>query len=184
MENIDRDIIERASNGDMRAFEEMYKKVSAFVYNVALRVTGNTDDADEVTQDAFMKVYKNLKSFRHLSSLKTWIYRITLNTALNSVKASRKHREQRADYDAVTDTVGIEEKVRSSVDLKDKEKAVTALLEELNPDQRACIVLREIEGLDYKEIAEALKININTVRSRLKRARERILSLKKEEWAT
>jgi len=184
MEDIPKDIIELASRGDVKAFEEIYKKTSAFVYNVALRITGNADDTAEVTQDAFMKIYKNLKNFKHLSSFKTWIYRIAVNAALNCRKASKKHLKNRADYDLASQSFGAPEKVRSFVDSKDREKSLSVLLDALNPDQRACIVLREIEGLDYREIAEALKININTVRSRLKRARERLLSLKEMGWVT
>jgi len=158
---------------------------SAFVYNVTLRTVCNRDDADEITQDVFIKIWKNLKSFHGLSSFKTWIYRITMNTAFNHIKAQKRHTERRADFDPAGRSLSVQEKARSSVDSRERGEKLAALLEELNPDQRACIVLREIEGLDYKEIAATLKININTVRSRLKRARESILSLKeKARWAT
>ena len=132
-----------------------------------------------MTQDVFIKIYRNLDSFEFRSSFKTWAYRITVNTALNACKKISKQEHGRQDLDSVIDTQ------IASVDTKkailDREAAsqakaeLSVLLRALNPDQRACIVLREIEGLSYEEIAGALKVNINTVRTRLKRAREALV---------
>lgn len=180
MDDISRDIIARASRGDMDAFREIYRKTSVFVYNVALRITNNTEDADEITQDVFMKAYKNLRKFNFLSSFKTWIYRITVNTAINYKKAAEKHVKQRVDYDTVFNTVSVEGTARDNINKQDKKAQISALLSALSPDQRACIALREIEGMNYREIANTLKVNINTVRTRLKRAREKLLSLAKK----
>ncbi|MCK4463647.1 MAG: RNA polymerase sigma factor, partial [Candidatus Omnitrophica bacterium] len=132
---------------------------------------------DEVTQDVFMKIYKNLKKFNSLSSLNTWIYRITVNTAINRLKAEKKHTASRIDYDPAVQPVSQKEAVKNNIDSKEQ---ISVLLNALNPDQRACVVLREIEGLNYKEIANALRININTVRTRLKRAREKLLAFAKK----
>ena len=177
MENISKDIITKAAGGDIEAFEDIYRKTSTFVYNVALRITNNSEDADEVTQDVFMKIYRNLKNFNSLSSLNTWIYRITVNTAINRLKAKKKHIDGRTDYDPAIQPVSQKEGVRNNIDSKER---VSLLLSALNPDQRACIVLREIEGLNYREIARAMRININTVRSRLKRARQKLLAFAKK----
>ena len=173
MEDISRDIIARASRGDMDAFREIYRKTSVFVYNVAMRIAGNTEDADDITQDVFMKIYKNLRKFNFLSSFKTWIYRVTVNAAISYKKAAEKHINQKVEYDTVLNTVSTEETARNNIDKQDKKAKVSALLGALNPDQRVCIVLREIEGMNYKEIANVLKVNINTVRTRLKRVRQR-----------
>lgn len=180
MEDISRDIIARASRNDMAAFQEIYRKTSVFVYNVALRITNNTEDADEITQDVFMKVYKNLRKFNFLSSFKTWIYRITVNTAINYKKAAGKHVNQRVDYDTVLNTVSGGEQTRDNINKQDKKAQISVLLSALSPDQRACILLREIEGMNYREISNTLRVNINTVRTRLKRAREKLLSLAKK----
>ena len=181
MEDISRDIITKAAQGDISAFEEIYRKTSAFVYNVASRMTNNSEDADEVTQDVFMKVYKNLGRFNFLSSFKTWIYRVTVNAAINYRKSVGKHLEQRVEYDAVIQSLSTKETTRNNIDKQGNKEQVSVLLSVLNPDQRACMVLREIEGMNYKEIADTLKININTVRTRLKRAREKLLALGKKE---
>lgn len=177
MQDVPKDIIAKAAAGDISAFEEIYKRTSIFVYNVALRITNNNEDADEVTQDVFIKMYKNLGGFNFLSSFKTWIYRITANTAINYKKAVEKHVNRKVDYDSTFHSVFTKEAVRNNIDKKEQ---ISVLLNALNPDQRACVVLREIEGLNYKEIANALRININTVRTRLKRAREKLLVFAKK----
>jgi len=179
MLNITRETIERAAGGDIGAFEEIYKKTSGFVYNVAWRVTRNKEDAEEVAQNVFVTAYKKLSSFRFESSLKTWIYRITVNLALNHVKKVSRVRNVTVSYDDALahSGSGLRTATASAQEPADPER-IEKILETLNPDQRACIVLRSIEGLSYQEIAQALSININTVRSRIKRARETLLSLK------
>jgi len=181
MEDISTGLIEQAARGNMEAFRKIYKATSLFVYNVALRVTNNPEDAQEVTQDVFIKAHRSLKNFRFQASFKTWIYRITVNTAMNACKKASKNRSRRADYDIVIKTQSVSGSQEKAVEKKENERIIAALLDTLNPDQRACIVLREIEGLNYKEIADALKTNINTVRSRLKRARHALSTHRRDE---
>ncbi len=180
MEDIARDVIMRAAQGDISAFEAIYRNASVFVYNVAFRITNNSQNADEVTQDVFMKIYKNLKKFQYMSSLKTWIYRITVNAAINYKKREEKHENQRVDYDSAMQSVYTEETIRKKLDNEAGKEKISGLLNALNSDQRACVVLREIEGLNYKEIANSLGVNINTVRTRLKRARQKLLDFVKK----
>ncbi|MBL7130945.1 MAG: RNA polymerase sigma factor [Candidatus Omnitrophica bacterium] len=181
MQDLPRDILIRASQGDIEAFKEIYKATSGFVYTLALRITNNIEDAQEVTQDVFLKIYKNLKSFQFRSSFKTWIYRITANTAINAYKRKSKEILHKGDYEITIKTESAPNETTEIIDKEQKEQLLRSLLDMLNPDQRACITLREIEGLNYKEISKALKININTVRSRLKRAREALLTYRKKE---
>jgi RNA polymerase sigma-70 factor, ECF subfamily len=180
MEEIPRDIIEQAQAGNMDAFERIYRASAGLVYSVALRIINSRADAQEVTQDVFIKIFHNLKYFEFRSSFKTWAYRITVNTALNACKKISKEADRRQDYDSVIDTqiASVDTKkdmIRQEERTQSKAK-LESLLTMLNPDQRACIVLREIEGLSYEEISKALRININTVRSRLKRARLALMS--------
>ena len=175
MKDIPKDTLIKASRGDMRAFEDIYRQSSGFVYSVALRVTRNRDDAQEVTQDVFIKIYKKLKSFRFQASFKTWLYRVTANTAINSYRKRARQMARSGDFDTAIKTEGVYGAVESEVDQKDSQEQVDKLLKELNPDQRTCVVLRELEGLSYREIAKALRLNINTVRSRLKRARQALM---------
>jgi RNA polymerase sigma-70 factor (ECF subfamily) len=180
MEEISRDIIEQAQTGNIEAFERIYTKASGFVYNVALRITNNRQEAQEVTQDVFLKIYHNLKDFQFRSSFKTWLYRITVNTALNAYKRISKETKRRIDFDKVIDTqaasIDSDSELTEQEELKQQRAHVESLLTVLNPQQKACIILREIQGLSYKQISQSLNINLNTVRSRLKRARETLLA--------
>lgn len=176
MQDIPKDILIQASEGNVEAFEKIYRATSDFIYNVAYRITNDREDAQEVTQNVFLKIYKNLKSFRFQSSFKTWIYRIAANTAINASKRRSKELSRRIEYNDEIELKYAHEPIKETIDKKSNEVLVKSMLNILNPDQRVCVVLRDIEGLSYKEIAETLKININTVRSRLKRAREALLT--------
>lgn len=186
MENIGKDILIRASRGEPQAFEELYKASSSFVYNVALRVVNNREDALEVAQEVFMIIHHKLKTFRYESSFKTWVYRITANTAINFAK--KYSREKTVPFEeGLGLPSGIQQgegavfnEAKANLDQEYHGQLVENLLKELNPDQRACVVLRDLQGLSYEEIAQALNININTVRTRLKRSREKLISIRKK----
>lgn len=180
MSDISSKLILEAAKGDIRAFEEIYRLTSAFVYNVVYRITNNRNNADEVTQDVFLKVYNGLKSFEMRSSFKTWVYRIATNSAINYCRRNARYENAKVEYDPSVHEPRVPSEVRLEIEKADSEATVASILGALEPDQRACIVLREIEGLDYKAIAETLKININTVRSRLSRAREKIMKMRKD----
>ncbi|MDD5565495.1 MAG: sigma-70 family RNA polymerase sigma factor [Candidatus Omnitrophica bacterium] len=175
MGDIDSAIIEKAASGDMEAFEQVYRTFSGFVYNVALRVTRNSPDAEEVTQDVFMKIFHELRQFQFRSAFKTWVYRITTNTAINYYRKTKRERKDRVDFEGVIDTVRSDYSTRDEVMRNDSESKIRALLEVLSPAHKMCLILREIEGLRYQEIAAILAIPVNTVRSRLKRARQALL---------
>lgn len=170
---ISNDLLRQAAQGDIQAFEEIYKFTSSFVYSVALRTVRNREDAQEITQEVFLKVFKNLKDFKFKSSFKTWIYRITVNTALNVIKKTGQDLRRQVAYNEnmTIENTRPENATDGILAGRDNEKKVNDLLAVLAPEYRVCIVLREIQGLSYEEIAQTLKTNINTVRSRLKRAR-------------
>jgi RNA polymerase sigma-70 factor (ECF subfamily) len=175
MNDLALDILERASAGDMNAFEQIYRATSSFVYNVAFRITRNSADAEEATQDVFMKIYRNLKGFGFRSAFKTWVYRITVNTAINHYRKSSKEEKGRVDYDNVIESLPDNRPATEGIVQSDNQARLNALLERLSPEHKSCLILREIEGLSYQEIAGALNIPVNTVRSRLKRARLALL---------
>ncbi len=179
MEEIAKDTLIRASQGDMQAFEDVYKTSSSFVYNVAFRVVNNREDALEVAQEVFMIIYHKLKTFRFESSFKTWVYRITANYAINFAK--KNSRAKIVPYEDAFGEGAVVNEAQTRMDQEHQSQLVENLLAELNCDQRACVVLRDIQGLSYEEIAQALNININTVRSRLKRSREKLLSLRRAD---
>lgn len=180
MQEIAQDILERAAGGDVAAFEEVYKIYNRFVYNVALRMCRNNEMAQDVTQDVFITVYNKFDRFRFESSFKTWVYRITVNTSINSLKKGSKMRDKSVAFDDQYDYGQRSDTVPEQMRREEQAALIDRLLGYLNADQRACMVLRSIEGLSYEEIAESLKIPINTVRSRLKRGREKLLQIRKE----
>jgi len=172
MNDIALETLERAAKGDIAAFEEVYKAASPFVYNVALRITCHDEDAQEVTQDVFMKIYHNLKDFRFASAFKTWVYRIAVNMAINHYRKHAKEKQSRVHNEYILDSTPSDSSTDEKALQGDCEAQLNALLNVLTPEHRACLVLREIEGLNYQQMATTLKIPVNTVRSRLKRARQ------------
>jgi len=153
MQEISDDILVKASNGDLESFKAIYKAASSFVYNVAYRVTCHREDAEEVTQEVFLTVFHKLKDFRFQSSFKTWLYRVTFNAAINYAKKVSRERNRTVEYDESTNAVGVAEETRTEMDRGIHQKTIDTLLSMLNPEQRACIVLRNIEGLSYHQIA-------------------------------
>lgn len=180
MDNITEEIIHLAQEGDEHSFEEIYKAYFGFVANVSYRIVSTKEEAEEICQEVFMTIYRKLCDFRQKSSLKTWIYRITINSAIKYSQKRSKEKKRTVEYDNNTPLASHEKNIRDKIDHEEKEKIVQELLNHLNLEQRTCIVLRTMEGLSYKEIADTLKIPINTVRSRIKRARESMLALRKE----
>ena len=180
MLDITEEVITKAANGDMESFELIYRHYSRFVYNVAYRVVCNQEDAEEITQDVFVIIHKKLGSFRFASALKTWVYRVTMNTAINYAKKAGRERGRAVEFNEEITMTESSTKQEVVIEEDSNKQVIESLLNSLSADQRACLVLRSIEGLSYQQIADALNININTVRTRIKRGREALMALKKE----
>lgn len=180
MENITGEVITSAAKGDMGAFETIYRNASGFVYNVALNMTASPDMAAEITQDIFVKLHKELKQFRHKSAFSTWLYRITVNTSLNALKKTSRRAKYAVNIEDVNESYLSEQSAHAVVEHEADKKEAKELLDKLSPDHKSAIVLRHIEGMSYREMADTLKLNLNTVRIRLKRAREALLLLSKK----
>ena len=147
MQHIAKDLISDASNGDIAAFENIYQVTSSFVYNVALKIMQNQEDAKDITQEVFIKLYKNLKGFKFKSSFKTWVYRITANTAINAAKKRQKQQNRTVTFDGVT-----EHSLKSKDASISSSQDIDTMLKVLNTDQRACIILRSMQGLSLSLI--------------------------------
>jgi RNA polymerase sigma-70 factor, ECF subfamily len=176
MQPLPKELLIEASEGDTGAFEKIYRATADYVYTIALKITGDRSDAEEVAQDVFLKIYRELGAFRFESAFTTWLYRITVNSAISASRKTSRRRSRQVGFD---DGVAVEDArntTREAIEKEGNQARIQSMLEALNPDQRACIVLREMEGMRYGEIAEALRININTVRSRLRRARETLVA--------
>ena len=169
-------LVREAISGNQAAFSRLYGEHFDKVYRYVYFRVSVRSEAEDITQEVFLKVYRSLKDFQFRSTFKTWLYRVTVNTALNVYKRVSRQMKGREDFDTVIATYPSDSnsanEIINSEQQQENELRVKSLLECLSPEQRACIVLREIQGLSYQEMAETLKDNINTVRTRLKRARQ------------
>ncbi len=177
---IDQALVERVQQGDKRAFDILVLKYQNKIIQLAYRYVHDHDEAMDVAQEAFIKAYKSLGNFRGESAFFTWIYRIAINTAKNHLVASGR-RPPKTDLDAqeaeqYEGASGLKEyDTPEHVLLRDELKeTIATAINELPDDLRTAITLRELEGLSYEEIAQAMDCPIGTVRSRIFRARDAI----------
>ena len=176
----DKLLIERVQRGDKAAFDVLVLKYQQRVVNLVSRFVRNHADALDITQDAFLKAYRALPNFRGDSAFYTWLYRIAVNTAKNFLATqSRRSGDLHQDISEI-------EQIEANDALRDKatperlllrdeiQSTVIAAIDELPEDLRMAIMLREVEGLSYEDIANVMECPIGTVRSRIFRAREAV----------
>jgi RNA polymerase sigma-70 factor (ECF subfamily) len=167
-------LVERAREGDVAAFERLITSYQPKIYTFAFAFTGSPDHAQDLAQDALVKVYKSLASFRFQSAFSTWLYSIVKNTYLDAVK-SRAGRE-RALEEPLTDrdVAELHEAATAEERLLAKESRRTILraLRQVPVAYRTVVALADVQGLGYEEIAGALGVPVGTVKSRLKRGRD------------
>lgn len=152
-------------------WEELVATHSARVYRLAYRLTGNRFDAEDLTQEVFIKAYRSINQFQP-GTLSGWLSRITTNLFLDGArKQSRVHVDNLGDDSQVADTVATPDVIVHDADL---DHDIAAALAQLNPQLRAAVVLSDIEGLTYEELATVLDVKVGTVRSRLHRGRSQL----------
>jgi len=166
----DAHLVTRARAGRTDAFEELVRRHRDRVHRVALRMLGDPREAEDVTQDVFLQVWRSLDRFRGDSAFTTWLHRITVNRCLNVQRARRP--VEPLDTDRPSRDPAVEAAVESRLELDDVRHAIARL----TPEQRAPLVLRELEGCTYEELAEILDCSVSAVRSRLHRARIELLN--------
>lgn len=162
-------------------FELVFYQYQKMVYNLALQYTQNTEDAQEITQDVFVKISQKLDGFKNESSLKTWIYRITINTSLDFLKS--KNSKKRSFFSLFSDT-GHENKQQEPVDfnhpgvvLEQKEEVmkIFSFINMLPNDQKTAVILLKIEGNSQQETAEIMNLSQKAVESLFQRAKKNLL---------
>ena len=160
-------LIQQCQRGNLDAFKSLYELHKHRTYNIAYRIHGNHEDAQDSVQDAFIIIYKKINSFRGDSTLSTWLYRIVVNTCLNNIRRS-KTAKNRIDFINSDDLAG-ETKF-------EKNKPLEIILDEeiqnLPPGYRAVFVLYEIEGFTHQEISRILNKSVGTSKSQLHRAKQ------------
>lgn len=173
--NDDRRLITESLNGRTSAFGELVLRYQDRLFNAVVRVVDNADDALDVVQDAFVNAYQSLGSFKGDAEFYTWLYRIAFNTAVSLRRRRRSlvSLETGRDGEAVIDPTDPNEDARPGVALErsEEEAALQTGMSRLSPEHRTVLVLKDIEGLKYEEIAAILDVPIGTIRSRIHRAR-------------
>ena len=179
--DIDQQLVERVQRGDKAAFDLLVVKYQRKIFRLLTRLIRDSAEIEDVAQEAFVKAYRALPNFRGDSAFYTWLYRIAINTAKNYLvsQGRRAPTSTQADIeDAETFDDGDQLRDLNTPDsmlvTKQVGEAVNRAIDQLPEDLRTAIVLRELEGLSYEEIAESMQCPIGTVRSRIFRAREAI----------
>jgi len=181
----DDELVDRASGGDNEAFEELVIRYQDRVYNLLLRLTGSGEDAEDLAQETFLKAYRALGSFRRGSKFYTWLFRIAVNAGYSrGRKQVRRQRVEGVSIDAPSRSGGEDEastwsdRMASStadpteeLEQRQLRERVQEGLAQLDEEYRSVILLRDMDGMDYGAIAEALNISYAAVKSRLHRAR-------------
>lgn len=162
------------------AYETLIRRFEHPVFNLISRLLDDPADAADVVQEVFLKIFRNIDSFRQDASLKTWIYRIAVNEARNQRRWFSRHRKREVGLDAeLGEAHSYRDRLpdpgrspfEAAVD-QETQALIEEALQQVNPNFRAALVLREIEGLSYEEIAEILGVSLGTVKSRILRGRD------------
>ena len=177
----ERKLVERAQEGDRQAFQELVETYQRKVYGICIGMLKNPADSKDVSQEVFIKVYRYLENFNFESSFYTWLYRITVNKCIDFIRKQKRKKEVdyddgilrdgdvEGDDDILPSRLGIHpDRVYGRKELRAK---MLEALETLSEKHRTILILREVEGLSYEEIAEVLDISKGTVMSRLYHAR-------------
>ena len=174
----EKELVRAAQRGDDSAFEELVRTYEKRVYHLALRMCGNVDDAYEVAQEAFLSAWKGMRFFRGDSSFSTWLYRLASNAAIDFHRRQRRQGgsdgvslDDEDTFLEVADPAPSPHQQAERLELRD---ALARGLGALSPEHRQVLLLRELQGLTYEEIAAALELDLGTVKSRIARAREKL----------
>lgn len=185
----ERQLIERYQQGDQAAAEAIFRLYHPAVYNLVHRMLGGSSEVDDCVQEVFLRAFRGLKGFRGDASLKTWIYRIATNTCLNYLDKERRRGPMDSldaetfeeGYATLGDTLASEARgPEEAVVGAELEEAIQGALDKLAPEFRTALVLRDVEGLSYEEVASVTGAALGTVKSRIARARAQAVRWLKE----
>lgn len=165
----DRVLVSAAQAGDLDAFEILVRRYQFPVYRIALRLLASSADADDVTQDTFLRAWRSLSRFRGDSAVETWLYRIATRRCFDLLGARRPTETLDEDrFGNISDPA-------NTVEQRERLRAITEQIQALSPDQRAALVLREFEDLSYEQVADVLQTTVPAIKGRIHRARVTIL---------
>ncbi len=177
----EQELIQSAKNGNAVAFEQLIEKHQQRIFSIAYRIAGNQEDAADMAQEVLVKVFRNLKHFRGDSKFSTWLYRVATTTCLDEQKKQRRHTAYSLDQELETEEGSVANQVRDTAptpeeatEQKALRNAIHLAIGKLKDEHKKVILLREVQGLSYEEIARVLQCSEGTVKSRINRARENL----------
>jgi RNA polymerase sigma-70 factor (ECF subfamily) len=174
-------LVRRARQGDLAAYDDLVRRYQERIYATVYHMTSNHEDANDLAQEAFIKAFQALKSFKGGSSFYTWVYRIAVNKTINFLK-QRKNRSQmslddldvNAEHDPDLVALISDKTPRRDASLAELQEKLNAAMQKLSEHHRMVVTLHDVQGLSHEEIAEIMECNIGTVRSRLFYARQQL----------
>jgi RNA polymerase sigma-70 factor (ECF subfamily) len=185
----DEQLVAAYLEGDQKAFEELVERYKNRIYNLAYRMLGNAEDAYDLVQEVFLLLVRKLPSFRGESRFSTWLYRVALNACYDRARKGRNHLSLQEspgeDLPELGETLADDRAVSPEENMERAEirSRVQEAISKLPPKFRQVVVLHDIQGYDYREVAEILGISLGTVKSRLNRARNRLARELSGYWA-
>ena len=171
--------LKRAARGDEAAFEALISPYLDTTYRLCLRMMGNEQDAADMAQEALVRAWRSLSTYKAQSRFSTWLYRITQNVCLDELR-KRKNRQAESLqelHEAGFDPPDNAATPETAAEIQDTRTQLAHAIGKLNDEHRAAILLRDVHGLSYEEIASVLDVNLNTVKSRISRARANLRSI-------
>ncbi|MGO8926751.1 MAG: sigma-70 family RNA polymerase sigma factor [Limisphaerales bacterium] len=175
------DLVRRARKGDLTAYDELVRRYQERIYATVYHMTANHEDANDLAQEAFIKAFQALRSFKGGSSFYTWVYRIAVNKTINFLKQRRTKGQMslddldfNAEHDPDLVALISDKTPRREVNLAELQEKLNAAMQKLSEPHRLAVTLHDVQGLSHEEIAEIMDCNVGTVRSRLFYARQQL----------
>ena len=172
-------LLRRAANGDTDAFGTLIMHYEKLVYNIAYRMFGNPEDAKDMAQESFIKIYKNIDKCTDISYFRSWLCTVTTNTCIDELRKRRGKMTESMDKQLETEGGAIKRQLQSSVltpedcyMTKEMGQQLQTVISQLPPEQRVLVILRDMQGYSYGELADIMEAPLGTVKSRLARARQ------------
>jgi RNA polymerase sigma factor RpoE len=175
------DLVKRARKGDLAAYDELVRRYQERIYATVYHMTANHEDANDLAQEAFIKAFQALRSFKGGSSFYTWVYRIAVNKTINFLKQRRNKGQMslddmdfNAEHDPDLVALISEKTPRREVNLAELQEKLNAAMQKLSEPHRLAVTLHDVQGMSHEEIAKIMDCNVGTVRSRLFYARQQL----------
>ena len=172
-------LLQKSKAGDISAFEELIEGYQKKIFNIAFRIVGNYDDANDLAQEVLIRIYRSIGNFKEQSSFSTWIYRITTNVCLDDIRKRKNKKVVSLDEEIKVEDGEMQRQIVSSDPLpedtaerEELRELVNGAIQSLSEEHRVVIVLRDLQGFSYEEISAILKCPEGTVKSRINRARQ------------